>query len=259
MGLSEIRLNQLSKDFTSTLKIIREVSNEDLLSIIFKSLELGTLRADSASTILCEHGISIEITRNYFYKDPSIFQNYNSVDFDPTSNENTNNNDDNNLNVQESSINNSINIKLDLISDNSNKSNNQNSKKKKKKQKNKNNNNNDNTKKFSEFIAHPNALWNSHYTELIENEVPDDNNNTKLFSLYQQLLNQTKSSKSLKSLPKFIAEFRIASQHLENIFIPRLVILPISFLLLIIFYILTVTITLTFFRLSHSLGLWITF
>lgn len=172
-----------------------------LILFIFKSIEISTLKPDSALSTLEKNGITLKISHDYFH----------SHNYDPTlANTHFFNNTFNNLDINDDNEDNNKNnnSKIDNNNTNNTANNTANS-----------NTNNNKSGNFADFIQNPSKAWSSNLPN--PNEI-GNKINTDLLSNYINLLNITRSAARLKRLPKFIT-FGNAKGHLNEIFIPGIV------------------------------------
>lgn len=158
--------------------------------LTFTSLGMGTLAPHNALNTLQQHGISINVQRDYFHNmlnDSPFIADYNNDSSDPISNTSSDHNitfssRSNNCNDQELNTDDHQNIK------------------------------------FSEFISFPNKSWDKAFT-LSQNSKPPE----KLLAAYKDLMKLTDATAvNVKLLPRDISSFKRASDHLRK-FIPRVV------------------------------------
>lgn len=162
--------------------------------MMFKSLEIGAVNSESLLTCLTHCGITVEIKHNFLHNEYS----HPCTNNDHDDNIFTINNDNNTASNDSTELNNYNNNKFQT--------------------------NENNTNLFSpDFTSQPNLLWKNNRGNLLSKESPTGTKNCQLFEKYIELLNLTKSSNSLKCIPKFISEYRRAKEHFTDIFIPRLV------------------------------------
>lgn len=194
-----------------------------LILVILKSIELGTLKFDSAITILHSHGISLQINREHC----NISNNSNN------NNANNGNNDNESAVIIDTIHNGSTPPSVSTspcvqihASDDSSESN--------------NNNNNTFSLKFGDFSTRGNQIWNQNYAK--EKEKFLNGSTDELLKKYKDFT----GNNQLKSLPKEIINFRRANEHFEKIFLPQLVCFYYFFLLLFIFLSFFVCVTFSF-------------
>lgn len=66
-----LELTKMANDFTSHIASATSMDDTHLASLIFKSLEVGSLKPENALATLEKYGISLSFNRDYFYVDPS--------------------------------------------------------------------------------------------------------------------------------------------------------------------------------------------
>jgi hypothetical protein len=186
----------MAVDFDKTIMLVNSMPDNILILFILKSIELGTLKFDSVTTILGTNGISLQINRE-LPVDTNNTNNYNNV--------NSINDNGSGLNdIIDNSSTQTASHSIEFPSiDNCNESN--------------INSNNTYNFKFGEFSSRGNQIWNANYAT--EKEKYLNGATDELKKKYKDFL----GNNQLKSLPKEISNFRRAKEHFQNIFIPELV------------------------------------
>lgn len=187
----------MAVDFDKTIVLANSIPDNILTLFILKSIELGTLKFESATTTLGIYGISLQIKRDL----PKNTSNNSSI----------NNNNDNNSGINNEIIDTGSTSTMSSTTpyfeihsiDNSNDSN--------------INNNNSNNFKYGEFSSRGNQIWSANYAE--EKESYLDGSTNELKEKYKEFI----GNNQLKCLPKEISDFRRAKEHFQNIFMPKLV------------------------------------
>ncbi len=183
---------QVDKSLTTLINA--KVDDTQIIMLIFKSLEIGTLTTQSTMNSLEQHGISFHINRQYFHQELP-----NDLIFEASLHTND---------IPSATYNNDPNTHINNNND----------------QDIPNNKNDQDNINFSEYIAQPTKAWTQAYNLFRSNA--DANASLKyenLLTTYKNLMNLTSTSTSVKQLPKGISTFKRAFEHLKAIFIPRLV------------------------------------
>lgn len=187
----------MAVDFDKNIVLANSIPDNILTLFILKSIELGTLKFESATTTLGIHGISLQIKREL----PNSTNNTNNTSINSSINNNDNNCGINNdiIDTGSTSTMSSTYIEIHSI-DNSNI-----------------NNNNSNNFKYGEFSSRGNQIWSANYAK--EKESYLDGSTNELKEKYKEFI----GNNQLKCLPKEISDFRRAKEHFQNIFMPKLV------------------------------------
>jgi hypothetical protein len=189
----------MAVDFDKTIMLANSIPDDILTLFILKSIEIGTLKFESATTTLSIYGISLQIKRDLSNNT------YNSSNNSNISSNNDNDSDMNNKIIDNGSTSTmsstSPNIEIHSIDNNTNES---------------NINNNNNNFKYGEFSSRGNQIWSANYAEEKGSYLDATN---ELKEKYKEIT----GNKQLKCLPKEISDFRRAKEHFQNIFMPKLV------------------------------------